>query len=448
MREEPRIPVANLPGRSPPERSSACLDGLRGVACLMVYLSHQHPWWYREDNLHEGFGYHGQTAFATFPFIRSLFNGGNAAVAIFFVLSGYVLSAGPLQLIRDGDTAAAHRRLISAFIRRPFRLYIPALSIALAFVFVMHLPFGLAPTLEFPVPKESFLLELQNWIWQTALWMNPFASPETFARGYLYLPPAWTMPVEYEGSLLVYFMLAVATFIPRYRLSLFSVAGIILFSVKKWSMACFMGGVVLAINDLDGIDRALLKQFSKQGVKATLNVLFILSWWLLCQPANKRDDPELSYNTPGWYYLTMVFTPRNYFEDEYWRFYNTLGAIILVYTVLRLKWLQSFFLTKRLKYLGRISFSLYLLHIPFLFTVGDRVERMFGGIRGQFSTWYDYKLAIPDIGPIGFSTGFLASQAVILPLNMLLAELCTRYLDEPSIRVARAIAARWGYAGT
>ncbi|KAF1809320.1 membrane protein acetyltransferase-like protein [Eremomyces bilateralis CBS 781.70] len=433
----------SIPAPKPPARATAFLDGLRGLACFLVYMSHQHPSWYSShDILHEGFGYHGRTAFATFPFLRIFFNGGNAAVAIFFVLSGYVLSAGPLRLIRDGDTAAAHRRLLSAVIRRPFRLYIPALTIALSFVFIMHLPFGLAPVLEWPVPQDSLLLELRNWVYETALLMNPFIKHGSFTQWYPYDPPAWTMPIEFTGSLLVYSMLAVTAFVPRYRMSLFSITGIIFLFIKQWSMSCFMGGVALAINDLDGIDRVLIKRFSNRVTNVVYNVLFVLAWWIVCQPSDKHDDPELSYNTPGWYYMTMLI-PAMYFKDEYWRFWNTPGAILLVYAVLRLKWLQSFFTTRWLKYLGRISFSLYLLHIPFLWTVGDRIERMFGRVPGDIRTWFDYKLAIPDAGPIGFSTGFLVSQAFIFPLTMLLAELGTRILDEPSIRVGRAIVARF-----
>jgi peptidoglycan/LPS O-acetylase OafA/YrhL len=428
-----------------PHRSTAFLDGLRGLAALLVYISHQHPWWYGIGNeLNDGFGYQGRTSLATFPFIRTLFTGGNAGVAIFFVLSGYVLSIAPLRVIRDGDTAAAHRRLISAIFRRPFRLYIPALGISLAFALIMHLPFGLAPVMEWPVAQETLFAEIKSWVYESGVMMNPFEEHTIFTHWYPYDPPAWTMAIEFRGSMLVFSMLAVAALVPRWRLSLFSISGLFVFAIYQWSMACFMGGVVLAINDLDGIDLSLLgHRFSKQAINVGYNTLFVLSWWILCQPAGKRDA-EGSYATPGWYYMTMLIPP-NYYNDEYWRFWNSIGAVILVYTVLRLKWLQSFFTTRVLKYLGRVSFSLYLLHIPIVWTAGDRICRLFGVVRQpSFTTWYDYKLAIPDVGPRGFSTGFLASQVVILPLTLLLAEGCTRLLDEPSVRIGRAIVARLG----
>lgn len=426
------------------DRSTAFLDGLRGLAALLVYISHQHPWWYGIGNdLNNGFGYHGEMSFATFPFIRTVLTGGNAAVAIFFVLSGYVLSIAPLRVIRDGDRAKAHRRLVSAFIRRPFRLFIPALGISFAFAMWMHLPFGLAPRLEWPVPQDTFIAEIGKWIYESILMMNPFEKHGIFTRWYCYDPPAWTMAVEWGGSMLVFSVLGVVALVPQHRMSICSITGIVLFAINQWAMALFLAGVVLAINDLDGIDRALLgKRFSKQAVNTAYNTMFVLSWWILCQPAGKRE-PEISYDTPGWYYMTMIIPP-NYYNDEFWRFWNAIGAVFLVYTVLRIKWLQSFFTTRALKYLGRISFSLYLLHIPLVWTVGDRICRMFGVIRQDFPMWYDNRLPIPDIGPRGFSTGFLASQALIFPLTALLAEFCTRFLDGPSVRIGRAIVTRLG----
>ena len=430
--------------KAEPDRPTAFLDGLRGLAALLVYLSHQQSWWYGpQSELNNGFGYHGQMGLGTFPFIRNLLTGGNAGVAVFFVLSGYVLSIAPLRVIRDGDIPSAHRRLASAFVRRPFRLFIPTLSLSFTLALIMHLPFGLAPKLEWPTPKATVWEEIQSWVSESMLMMNPFQKHGIFTRWYPYNPPAWTMAVEYGGSLLVFGTLAVAAVAPRYRMSIFSITGIFLFIIKQWSMACFMGGVVLAINDIDGIDRAFLgKRVSKQMIKAGHTLLFFWAWWLLGQPAGTRN-PELSYGTPGWYFMTMLI-PRHYFNDEYWRFWNTIGAVLLVYTVLRLQWLQAFFLTRRLQYLGRISFSFYLLHMPIIWTIGDRICRLFGVKRQDFTTWYDDKLAIPDIGPRGFSTGYLVQQALILPLTILLAEFCTRLLDGPSIRIGRGIAARLG----
>lgn len=83
------------------QRSTPFLDDLRGDAALLVYLHHFTPTFYGEQQ-HRGFGQKdtitGETwyYFASVPIIRLFYTGGDAAVAIFFVLSGYVLTISPL----------------------------------------------------------------------------------------------------------------------------------------------------------------------------------------------------------------------------------------------------------------------------------------------------------------------------------------------------------------
>ena len=204
-----------------------------------------------------------------------------------------------------------------------------------------------------------------------------------------------------------------------------------------------MAGAVFALNDLEGLDVALAAKFLSKRQKAiAFNFIFFLGWWILCAPAGTKQ-PELAYNTPGWYYLTVMI-PINYFNDEYFRFWNVIGAALLVFGVLRVRWLQVFFSRPTLQYLGRISFSLYLVHMPIEWTVGDRIYRLFGKIRQDFTTPYDGLLPVPDVGPLGFTTGFIVAQAFILPLTLLLAEAGTRVLDEPSVKVGKWVVTRLG----
>lgn len=427
------------------EQRTAFLDGLRGFAAFLVYMSHHVPWWYGMDGyLGHGFGYHGERYFAQLPFIRSLFSGGAAAVAIFFVLSGYVLSVSPLRMLRQRKRKTAYRSLASAFIRRPLRLFIPPIGVSLTFAMIMHLPFGLAPHLQWPVAEASIFAELKAWIVEVCWMMNPLEAHGIFTKWFRYDPPVWTMAIEFAGSMLVYSSIALfSPAPPRIRTYLFAATGLLLFATYRWEMALFMGGIVLSINDLDGFDIAFLsKRLTDRGRAILYNAIFFAAWWILCEPAGVRD-PERSYNTPGWYYLSMV-VPKNYLDNEYYRFWNTIGAIMLVYSVLRLEWLQAVFSRPWLRYLGKISFSLYLTHIPLEWTVGDRIYRLLGVVRQEFTTPYDGLLTVPDIGPRGFSLGFIVAQMVILPLNILLADLGTKVLDDPSVKAGKWVAGKLG----
>jgi peptidoglycan/LPS O-acetylase OafA/YrhL len=60
------------------------------------------------------------------PFFRIILHGGFLAVAIFFVLSGYVCSMKPLKLALAGKPEEARRNIASSAFRRVVRLVVPA----------------------------------------------------------------------------------------------------------------------------------------------------------------------------------------------------------------------------------------------------------------------------------------------------------------------------------
>lgn len=107
---------------SPPPKLhlTSWLDGLRGVAALFVFIHHSSQIYLR--GLRPGYGsspeaYH----ILQLPVLRIVFSGG-AMVAIFFVISGYVLSTKPLLLARQGRHLELFENLASSAFRRGPRL--------------------------------------------------------------------------------------------------------------------------------------------------------------------------------------------------------------------------------------------------------------------------------------------------------------------------------------
>ena len=116
-------------------RSTAFLDGMRGVAALSVMNQHLaaclwKSWgsnWGQDDEYY---------FFMRLPGL-SLLYGGHFAVSMFFVISGFALSLGPIQAMRKSplDPGTAMKKLASATFRRPIRLFLPAfVSTALVLV--------------------------------------------------------------------------------------------------------------------------------------------------------------------------------------------------------------------------------------------------------------------------------------------------------------------------
>ena len=111
----------------------------------------------------------------------------------------------------------------------------------------------------------------------------------------------------------------------------------------------------------------------------------------------------------------------------------------------RLPWLKSFFETSFCQYLGRISFSLYLVHGPVLWTIGDRIYAATGRVaEAHLRTapqWINL-FPFPGWGPLGLEVNYLLAHLILLPVTLLLAEAATKLFDEPSVRFTQWLYAR------
>jgi peptidoglycan/LPS O-acetylase OafA/YrhL len=118
-------PFISLLLRLPPRKttSTTYLNDLRGVAALAVLNQHHLARWYPEV-LH-GWQSRPQSHFyIQMPLLRIVYSG-HFMVKIFFILSGYVLSYGPLKRIRKKDWEKLHHSLVSATFCRAIRLCLP-----------------------------------------------------------------------------------------------------------------------------------------------------------------------------------------------------------------------------------------------------------------------------------------------------------------------------------
>jgi hypothetical protein len=103
------------------------LDGLRGVAALFVVI-HHYAYTFTASSLQ---GWHAgpegsHNWFFQLPLIRVV-HSGRFMVAIFFVISGYVLSYRSLKLAREGKQVELLDSLASSVFRRWLRLHLPVI---------------------------------------------------------------------------------------------------------------------------------------------------------------------------------------------------------------------------------------------------------------------------------------------------------------------------------
>lgn len=109
-------------GRPEKLMPTSYLDGMRGLAALVVFFCH---YFYQAYIIAESYGSApSNNYFLKLPIIR-LFYQGPPAVCLFFVISGYALSYKPLKLMRSAQNNNFATTMSSMTFRRIIRLYLP-----------------------------------------------------------------------------------------------------------------------------------------------------------------------------------------------------------------------------------------------------------------------------------------------------------------------------------
>ena len=464
LRRESQTVSSTTTRPTPKENPTAHLNGLRGLAAFVVFVSHYMMWFGEEGTQSlNNFGYYqdgdpNHTYLCTLPFIRLLYSGGSVAVNVFFVLSGYVLSIGPLAKMKRVDGSpegqvSIRKGLVGAVVRRPFRLDLPPIIISFGIALLWQVPGPLV----LQVRREPNLwAELVAWFHAVLDMFIPWNHGTTI----LYIPAAWTMPIELHGSFWTYLVAFIASFLltaSRARASLFAgglalTAVVLLHTGQGWANVNFLLGIVLAVIDTWSLDSYSNSGKGSNRIRSVAtHVLLVVALYLLSQPTSGYAG---SMSTPGWRTLTQMVPPSFQGTGEHIRYWATWGAFMLVYVTSRIPWLRNFFLRPSLQYLGKVSFMLYLVHLTWMVIALVRWHEMLGGVDPPAggadnppeprTLWYQDLLRIPDIGPLGLNTRFLASMLVAVPTTLALADFLTRWVDEPCIAFAEKLAGTMG----
>lgn len=429
------------------QHKTAYLDGLRGFAALIVYWHHHVLWAHNKDRIENhdifenSFGYKQLYYFAALPGVRLFFSGGHLAVSIFFVLSGYVLSIKPWRLIENNNIADLADHLGSAIFRRWLRLYLPIAATTFVYATSWHL-FGL--WIDGADPKGNWLDEM--WFLYCEFKNFSFIFKEGGVPWLTYNVHLWSIPVEFKGSLIVFgSLLAFSQCSPKARL--WCQVGLItyfMYIADGWYCAMFIAGMLLSHLDLLATLDRLPQFITRLSPYKTIiwYHMLLVGIYLGGVPAENRDLNQLA-DSRGWYLLSFL-KPQAVFDYKW--FYLFWAAVLLITSISHIAWLRRFFETHACQYLGRISFALYLVHGPVLWTLGDRIYSVVG-FRGKdqiehIPQWVD-RFLLPQIGPTGLELAFLLPHVILLPVTLCVADFVTRAVDKPSVQFAA-----WAYRKT
>ena len=403
--------------------NTAYLDGMRGVASWAVFNEHfamrYHPHMFEE--------YDGKPWFFQWPVVRLLYSG-SVMVAIFFVISGFALSLRPLEIIHERDWERLYHTIASATFRRGIRIFLP--PIAIVFMVMVGVRFHLYDqritgatdmNLEHPHYAPTFWLQIIDaleYILGKLIFPAGWLKPLPNITESDYAAPLYTIPQEFWSSM---FLFATIIGLSRVKSSVRIMGVLLLLWGTAWCMrreiSAFLAGMVIAelhLRKQQIVALSLTPPRIHKLLSTSFWVLvFVAGLWLASIPHTHG-----SYGSSTWGYVTISkLIPWNS------NLYN-IGAVLIVWGVSNLPWLQKIFTLSVSRYLGEISFALYLVHWPLVAAFGWNLVPAVWRFTGS-STIAQYE------------TGWALSYLFILPIVLWISDLFWRFVDMPCIRFAK-----------
>ncbi|KAK8059907.1 hard surface-induced protein [Apiospora saccharicola] len=453
-------------GEEPPRpmSSTAWLDGLRGYAAFFVVWHHISLLWF-SWSLHDGYAGLETDHLLQLPILRLAISG-PPHVFIFFVVSGYALSHKTLRLLRATNkpaTEESYAALASSAFRRHPRLFIPPVVLNLPTVLIAYaglfggsqegggqMPGAALKSID-PKAFETLGAQLGDYVRTALELVDPLAHRPDWP--WAYNPATWTLPHEFHGSLLVYGVL-LALSRCKNSVRLLAVVGVASWALYfvYWPEFLFLGGILLADLRLQsrrgtqeageedeeksstisgewkpagtcsntGWKSVVSRTASNRYLQTTIQItMYVLALYVLGAPKWDRGGDKAS----GYVWLAQLVPSQYVAAGKPDHFWGPIAAVALIFILDRSPLLQRLFTTAVAKYLGRISYSLYLVHGPLLHCLGWWAGKFFLGFTGS-GTNSSYVL------------GVTCAVIVLWVVTIWVADLGWRYVDAPAVRFA------------
>jgi peptidoglycan/LPS O-acetylase OafA/YrhL len=361
-----------------PRSRLAALEAVRGIAALIVVFHHlAHSFWPQALQSHSPW--------------RSLLDG-SFAVAIFFVLSGVVLSIAFFE--RPSAEALA-----DAAIRRYFRLTLPVLtSVVLGYLLLRSGSFAnLAAAETMGRDSEHWLSHFYTFrpSLGEALKEGTYRVYLDYRSSHSYNTVLWTMGVELYGSLFVFGFLSLFGGLRRRWLA-YCLVAVILHAHWPYTMNFLVG---LALCDCYVRARRSQPNLEFGAVAGTIAMV---------------GGVFVGSGLPGWFgdWVGSNSLLARRLECQ------CVGAVLIVAAALFSPIWKRLLEFSWFSWLGRVSFALYLLHQLVICSLGSRVFLL---LRHQ----------------CGYQAAALTSAGLVIIVSLLAAWAMTETIDRWSIALGR-----------
>ncbi|RZG47747.1 MULTISPECIES: acyltransferase family protein [Acinetobacter] len=362
-------------------------ESIRGLACLAVVFSHLamsfFPYLHHFDpNEVTDLAWVNATHHSPFAFIYS----GDAAVFVFFVLSGYVLSYATLN-----KPEQFHKKIKMMMVKRYPRLMIPALTSCL----IIWLVFKFVHINSHHVGMWLQAFTVQGFSLKQVLYegtIGAFLFSESDVNWVL-----WTMTIELMGSFALFFLLY-------------------LLHYKK--IAFWLGSMIIP---------CLAYYWRGQGFSFGISS-FIIGIYIYLYAKTLTSYVAIPMLMLGLYFAGAHNTSASYqwlyafWGEHTYDYCNFLAGTLIVYSVLMSPLLSKCLDHPILVWLGKLSFSIYLLHLLMLYLVCIPLFNLF------FNMGWSY------------SASAIFSGLSAIGATLIVANFYSRYVDEFAIKASNALA--------
>ena len=369
----------------------AYLEGLRGIAALIVVLHHLVLLFYPVLN----YGEENNTLSKHISISPlNIFYNGDFAVCLFFVLSGYVLS---YKYVFSNNP----KILIGYAIKRYFRL-MPLIAASVIFVFVVvKLNLFNRASLTSIRGSDDWLNDLFKCDTSVVTLIKDVFYGVLFFGNNQYNPVVWSMKIEFIGSVLLFvFLLANHKIKPKWIL--FILAFILAFYFKQYYYIAFLLGYALC-----ALNKSKQLEISSTIIKLMLLVIAIM----LC-----------SFPATWQYWDSSIYCFMHFSAIDLYSFYHVIGSTLLLLLIINHQPSIHFLSTRPVLFLGKISFSMYLFHLILLVLIAN-------------------PLFLALLPHLGYHFSFLTSVMLTLPIIGLVSNIANRFIDQPALQIANKVEA-------
>ena len=313
------------------------LDGVRGVAVLLVFISHFH-WILSPDPF--------LTKVTPWHFINRTFEAGFMGVDIFFVLSGFLITS---LLLKDRSTNQTD--LFKRFYRRRALRLLPALyALLIADFFVSR--------------WENFPGDIQwRTTWHAILFLNNWNIVNNFGEAQNDLGHLWSLGIEEQFYLI-------------WPLTIWLLAKLKIPSKMMIPLILFASLVVMVHRTSlwnDGTSWIIIYIRTDTRLDSLLIGAMFAYVYRHFQVPSKILNSVATLSLMGLVYIKYVLDKSPFIFEMGWTIIALLAGFIILSVAEGVFFVQKVFTWRPLTMIGKVSYGLYLWHMPIFLLFGRHV---------------------------------------------------------------------------